>query len=120
MVARTESSSVLRKPNWYARLSILVGILTLAVTPVALEASRRSSKVNLLQATAAIAASGGLALLTLLLSRRGRLYPQQTLGRAGGEGLARTGRILGVIGLCIAFAAGIALVFYTLLQVFIA
>ena len=119
MVARIESSSALRRSNWYARLSVVVGLLTLAVAPAAVYASNRSERVTLIQAVAATAASGVLALLALLLSRRGRLYAERTLGRAGGEGLARLGRVLGVIGLCIACAAGIALAFYVLLQVFI-
>ena len=119
MAAHIESSSVLRRSNWYARLSVAVGLLTLAVGPAAVYASNRANRITLLQAVAATAASGLLALLTLLLSRRGRLYAERTLGLAGGAGLARTGRVLGVLGLCIACAAGIALAFYVLLQVFV-
>jgi hypothetical protein len=121
LVARIESSSALPRSNWFARLSVVVGVLTLTVGPVAIEVSKRSARVDLLEAVAGIAvASALLALLTLLLARRGRIAGERSLGRAGGEGLVRTGRTLGILGLCIAVAAGIALAFYVLLQVFLA
>ncbi len=120
MVARIESSSTLRRPNWYARFSVVLGVLTLAVGPAAIVASQRVAGVTLLQATAAIAASGVLALLTLLLARRGRLYADHTLGRASADGLVRAGRALGLFGLCLSIAACIALAFFTVLRVFLA
>ena len=75
--------------------------------------------MTLIEATGATAASGLLALLALLFVRRGRIHVQRTLGRAGGEGLIRTGRVLGLLGVCIGAAAGVALAFYTLLRVFL-
>ena len=40
---------------------------------------------------------------------------QRTLGRAGGAGRARMGRILGIAGICIALSGAIAIGFYELL-----
>jgi len=82
-------------------------------------ASQRSNKVTLFQAAIAFAASGLLALLTLLLARRGRIYNERTLGRAGGAKLVRVGRFLGLLGLCLSIAACISLSFYALLRVFL-
>ena len=52
-----------------------------------------------------------------MLGRRGLRNVERTLGRAGGESAARVGRLLGVIGLCIGLAAGIALAVYAVLNV---
>src|SRR3954469_23770835 len=87
LVAPTVSSRALTRPNWYARVSVLVGVVALAIGPAAVVASQRVPRVTLLEATGAIAASGLLSLLALLLARRGRLYRDRTLGRAGGPGL---------------------------------
>jgi hypothetical protein len=120
LVARIESSSTLRRPNWYARFSVVFGVLTLAVGPAAIVASRRIPGATLIDATGAIAASGVLALLTLLLARHGRLYAGRSLGRASAPRLVRTGRALGLIGLCLSLAACIALAFFVVLRVFLA
>ena len=56
-----------------------------------------------------------LGLAALLLARRALRRTERTLGRSGGEGAARAGRVLGVIGLCLAASAAIAIGFYGLL-----
>ena len=120
MVARIESSSALSRPNWYARLSVVVGLLALAVGPVAIVASNRT-RLTLIEAVGITAASGLVALLGLApRAARPHLQRPHAWRRAGGARLVRTGRILGVLGLCIAVAAGIALAFYAVLQVFLA
>jgi hypothetical protein len=43
---------------------------------------------------------------------------QITLGRAGGEGAARVGRALGILGVVIGATAALALGFYGLLALF--
>ena len=42
----------------------------------------------------------------------------RTIGRSGGLGLARAGRLLGALGLCMGISAGLAVGFYGLLTVF--
>ena len=111
----------MRRPgNWHARLSVLIALVALAVTPVALIASQRLPRVTLLEAVGAIAASGLLALLALLFARRGRLTIERTFGRARGSAAVRLGRVLGVLGVCIGAAAGIALLSYWVLTRFLA
>jgi hypothetical protein len=94
-------------------------VVALAIGPAAVVASQRVPRVTLIEATGAIAVSGLLALLALLLARRARLYRERTLGRAGGAGLVRLGRALGLLGVCLGAAACIALAFYVALRVFL-
>jgi phosphoglycerate dehydrogenase-like enzyme len=94
-------------------------VIGLLVAPAAVVASKRVPRVTLIEAVAAIAASGLIALLALLLARRARLYREKTLGRAGGARTLRVGRTLGLIGICLAASACIALAFYAALRVFL-
>ena len=71
-----------------------------------------------MQATEATCGSALLGLLALLMSRRAQLRIERTLGRAGGAGLARAGKLLGLLSLCIGLTAGLALGFYALLNYF--
>jgi hypothetical protein len=110
----------MRRPgNWQARLSVLVALVALAVTPAALAASRKVPHVTLIEAVAAIAAAGLIALIALLLARRGRLTIERTFGRARGAGAVRAGRVLGMLGVCLGAAAGIALLAYWVLSRFL-
>jgi hypothetical protein len=107
-----------RDRNDAARGSILVALVALAVPVVAFAAARKLNQVSLLQATGATAASGVLGLAALFLARRGRRNIERTIGRVGGEGTARVGRLLGVISVCLALTGGIALGVYALLNLF--
>ncbi len=59
-----------------------------------------------------------LGLYAIVLARRGRETVERTLGRAGGKGAARAGRALGVLGVCMAITAALALGFFGLLTLF--
>jgi hypothetical protein len=85
---------------------------------VAFGAARRLSEVTLIQATAATCGSVVLGAAAILLARRAVRTVERTLGRVGGEGTARAGRILGVLSLCVGLTAGIALGVYALLNFF--
>jgi hypothetical protein len=115
--ALTRSSSD-RGRNDAARGSVLVALLGLAVPPVAFVVARRFDEATLLQATGATFASGLLGGLAVLLARRGRRNIDRTIGRLGGEGPARVGRLLGMISLCLGLTAGVALGVYGLLTLF--
>src|SRR5436305_9251047 len=95
--------------NATASLAAFTGVLAVVAGPAGLLAARFSTKVSL---HIGIAVGGGaavlLAILTLLLARRGRLRAERNIGAAG-AGAARTARTLGTLALCIGIAAGIAL-----------
>ena len=116
MESLTRSSSA-RARNGAARGSVVLGLLGVALPVVAFAAANRLQNVTLVQATAASCFSILLGGGAILLSRRGFRNVERTLGRAGGEGSARVGRLLGVISLCVGVAAGIALGVYAVLNV---
>ena len=117
MAVPTRSSSA-RERNAAAWASLLLALAALAVPVAAFAAARRFDQVSLLQATGATCAAGVLGLGAILLARRARRNVVRTLGRLGGEGTARAGRLLGLLSVCLALTAGIALGVYALLNLF--
>src|SRR5512146_570944 len=115
MESLTRSSSA-RARNDAARGSLLLGLLALALPVAAYAAARQLDRVSLVQATVASCGSVLLGGCAVLLARRGLRNIERTLGRAGGEGSARVGRLLGMLGLCVGLTAGIALGVYGLLN----
>lgn len=59
-----------------------------------------------------------LGAAAIYLARRGRRNIERTIGRLGGQGTARVGRVLGLLSLCIGLTAGLALGVYALLNLF--
>jgi hypothetical protein len=117
LVGLTRSSSV-RARNDSARGSLLVALLGLVIPPAGFLAARELDKVSLVQATMASCASAVLGAASILLARRARLNIERTIGRIGGEGTARVGRLLGLISLLVGLTAALALGFYALLNLF--
>jgi hypothetical protein len=113
----TRSSSD-RARNDAARGSVLLALVGLAIPPLGFVAARKFEQVTLLQATAAACGSAVLGLAAVLLARRGLRNVERTLGRLGGGGTARAGRLLGAIALCIGLTAALALGVYALLNFF--
>jgi hypothetical protein len=97
---------------------LLLALVGLAIPPLGFVAARRLEQVTLLQATAATCASALVGGAALVLARRGLRNVERTLGRVGGEGTARVGRLLGLLSLCIGLTAALALGFYGLLNLF--
>lgn len=96
----------------------MVGLLAVLVLPVLLVVAR-TDLLTLLQAAGGAATVGALlSIVAVALARRGRQRIQRTLGRSGGERAARVGRALGVLGLCVAVTAALALGFFGLLTLF--
>jgi hypothetical protein len=116
MDALTRSSSA-RAPNHAARASVVLALLGVALPVVAYAAAHQLQKVSIVQATMASCGAVVLGGAAVLLGRRGLRNVERTLGRAGGEGAARIGRLLGLIALCIGLAATIALGVYGVLNV---
>ena len=96
--------------------SFVVGLLSVAALPVAIFLTRFSERYELLHAGFAIPVAGALGILAVSLARRARRRSSLALGGGGGDGLARTGRILGIAGLCMALAGVVSLAVYGLLE----
>jgi peptidoglycan/LPS O-acetylase OafA/YrhL len=116
MESLTRSSSA-RGRNDAARGSVVLALLGLAVPVLAYAAARQLHDVTIIQATAATCGAAVFGGAAVLLARRGLRNVERTLGRVGGEGAARVGRLLGAISLCIGLSAVIALAVYAVLNV---
>ena len=97
---------------------MLLALLGLALPPLAFAAARRLDELTLVQATSASCGAVVLGGGAMLLARRGLRNIDRTLGRKGGEGAARVGRLLGLIALCLGLTAAIALGVFALLNLF--
>jgi hypothetical protein len=97
---------------------VLLALLGLAIPPLGFLAARKLDQVSLLQATAATCGSAVLGAAAIALARRALRNVERTIGRVGGEGSARVGRLLGAISLFAGLTAALALGFYALLNVF--
>lgn len=98
-----------------AAWSAVLGAISVVTLPAAIFGTRYSASFDLLHAGFAIP----LAILTgigaVVLARKARALDRATLGTsASGKG-ATWGRVLGVIGLCIAASATIAVAVYAVL-----
>jgi hypothetical protein len=85
--------------------------------PIAVYTTRYVASYELLDSGYAIPVAIGLGLVALAFARRARRETALRLGRTGArEGVARAGRQLGIVGLCVASAAIVALAVYELLE----
>lgn len=91
---------------------MLVGLLGVATLPAAVGLSELLQTVELLDAAAAIPLGAAFGIAALVLARAARRRIERTLGRIGGVVPARIGRVLGVLGICLAIAGAIAVASY--------
>ena len=96
--------------------SLAAGLASVATLPVAVYATRFSDSYDLLHAGSAIPIAIAFAFVALALSRRARGRTPVSLAVETGGGLATAGRVLGVLGLCMAASALVALGVYGLLE----
>jgi hypothetical protein len=115
VAVRIQTLSQPRRPNVRAWLAFFFGVLAVAVIPAAIELTRKIPGAVLLDAVWAIPVAAAAAIVSLLFARGARGAIAQTLGRVGGEGWIRLGRILAVAGICITLSASIAVGLYELL-----
>lgn len=105
-----------RPRNGPAWGSVVAGAASVVALPLAIYPSRFSERYELLHAGFVIPVAALLGLAAIMLARRARRRIVVALGRGGGDGLARTGRVLGIVGVCMAAAALVALGVYGLLE----
>ena len=96
--------------------SLVAGLASIATLPLAIYLTRFSDRYDLLHAGFAIPVAAGLGLASLALARRARMRGAMALGKGGSIGAARVGRVLGIMGLCLAAAGVVALGVYGLLE----
>jgi hypothetical protein len=96
--------------------SLLTGVASVAVLPVGVYASRFSETFDLIDAGVLIPVVVVLAVSALVLAQRTRRRMSLSLAGGSRQGLVTAGRVLGIIGLCIAASALVALGVYGLLE----
>jgi hypothetical protein len=100
---------------WTALLLGLLGVLTL---PAAIEVSRRSNRIELLDASYAIPVAFVLGFVALMMARRARQNLRWLRLREGGTGVASAAVAIGLIGVCLALTAALSLAFYGLVLLY--
>jgi hypothetical protein len=111
-VTRTEERT---SGNGRAVASLLAGIAATATMPLAILATRYSGSYELLHAGVAIPVAVLLGAFAIGLARAALRLDDMRLGRAGGRGVARFGRALGVLGISLGATCAVALAVYGIL-----
>jgi hypothetical protein len=93
----------------------VLAVLGLLVLPAAVEVSRRSKDIGLLDAGWAIPLAFFLGLVSLIMAKRARDNLRWMQLRDGGTGVASTAIIVSAVTLCLSLAAGLSIAFYELL-----
>jgi hypothetical protein len=99
------------KAGW----AVVLGVLSIATMPVAVGSTRFSESYDLLKSGFAIPLGLALGIAAVMQARRVRAQDSATLGRSGGRKAARVARLLGIVGICIACSALIAVAVYGVL-----
>jgi hypothetical protein len=86
--------------------------------PAAVEVSRRSARISLLDAGYAIPVAFLLGLIALIMARRARENLRWLRLREGGTRVATTAVILAAIVICLALTAALSIGFYELVLVY--
>jgi hypothetical protein len=103
-----------RGGNGAAWSSLAAGVASVAALPLAVYLTRFSNSYELLHAGFVIPLAAGLGVGAISLARRARVRASVSL--SGGGRVAAAGRILGIVGLCMAASALVALGVYGLLE----
>jgi hypothetical protein len=97
---------------------LFLGLVGLAALPAAIEASRRSREIDLLDAAWAIPVTLVLCLVAFVMARRARENLRWIRLRGGGTGVASTAVIIGALGVCLAVMAALSVGFYELVVLY--
>ena len=96
--------------------AFLAGLASVATLPLAVYFTRFSDRYELLHAGLAIPLGGALGLLALAFAGHARMRGALRVSGAPRSRLVTAGRILGVVGVCLALAGLVALGVYGLLE----
>jgi hypothetical protein len=96
--------------------SLVAGVASCATLPVAVYLTRFSDSYDLLHAGFVIPVAAGLGIAALAIARRVRRQASVSLSAGQSSGVAVAGHVLGIVGLCMAAAALVALGVYGLLE----
>jgi hypothetical protein len=97
---------------------LLLAAIGLAVLPAAVEVSRRSKSVDLLEAGFAIPVAFVLGLVALVMARRSRENLRWLQLRTARTRVATTAVIVAAVTLCLAVTAALSIGFYELFVVY--
>ena len=95
--------------------SVVAGVASVAALPLAIYLTRFSDRYDLLHAAFVIPFAAGFGLIAILLDRTERRRSSVSL-TADKDRVAFAGRVLGVVGICLAASALVALGVYGLLE----
>ena len=98
-----------------AAWSAVLGLLATLTLPVAVVATRYSASYDLLHAAFAIPVAAALGIAAIVLARRARALDKATVSGTGSGRAGRVGRLLGILGLCMAASATISVAVYEVL-----
>ena len=101
--------------SWVA---LVLAILALVVLPAAVEVSRRSTRIGLLDAGYAIPVAFLLGLVALIMARRARDNLRWFRLKEGGTGVASVAIIIAAVTICLALTAALSVGFYELVLVY--
>jgi hypothetical protein len=99
-------------------VALVLALVGLATLPAAIELSRRSRRVGLLDAGYAIPLAFLLGLVALVMARRALNNLRWLRVREGGTGVASTAVIVGALTVCLALTAALSIGFYELVIVY--
>jgi hypothetical protein len=99
-------------------VALLLGLAGLLALPAAIEVSRRSPRVGLLDAGYAIPLAFLLGVIAVVMARRSRENLRWLRLREGGTAVASTAVIVGAVAVCVALTAALSIGFYELVLVY--
>jgi hypothetical protein len=99
-------------------VALVLAVLGLLVLPAAVEVSRRSTRISLLDAGYAIPLAFLLGLVALIMARRARDNLRWFRLKEGGTGVASVAVVVSAVTLCLAVTAALSIGFYELVLVY--